>query len=333
MKLIVPSYFNLFRCIASECRDSCCVGWDIALDKRTEEKYKALNGALGRRVQKSIYHSDGGAYIEMKDGRCPFLSECGLCDLICEYGEEILSDICREHPRFYTVLGDVAYGGVGLSCEAAARLILTEESHTYSEREIGREYEECDEELHALVMSRRSGLIGAILGASDLRSGIRALMGQLLALQSEIDGGLTNDFCIQGATYELFEAYSELEYMGDKLLADIGRALPMIDKMKLGADGEAYLSRIGVYLIDRYLPYAVEDGNAIGVGVLILCSLAALALLFAECDELTLDRAIDISILYSKEIEYCEENVAAIREWDLSLAQSALGIIDALTCG
>ena len=140
MKLIVPSYFNEFRCIASECRDSCCVGWDIALDERTEQKYKALDGSLGQRVRKSVYYAEDGAYIEMKDGRCPFLSQCWLCELICEYGDEILSDICREHPRYYTVLGDVAYGGVGLSCEAAARLILTENEHAYTERTLeGRE--------------------------------------------------------------------------------------------------------------------------------------------------------------------------------------------------
>ena len=116
--------------------------------------------------------------------------------------------------------------------------------------------------------------------------------------------------------------------LGEELLSDIEHVLHCQSKLKFTHSVEAYLRRIGAYFIDRYLPYAVEDGNAIGVGVLTVCSLAVLALLFGECKDLTLDRAIDISILYSKEIEYSEDNVAAIREWDASLIDVALRIID-----
>lgn len=49
----------------------------------------------------------------------------GLCYQIKTYGEDIICDICREHPRFYFERDGKLYGGIGLACEEAARVILT----------------------------------------------------------------------------------------------------------------------------------------------------------------------------------------------------------------
>ena len=36
----IPEYMLDFKCIGKDCIDSCCVGWNIEIDKKTFEKYK-----------------------------------------------------------------------------------------------------------------------------------------------------------------------------------------------------------------------------------------------------------------------------------------------------
>ena len=39
MKLYAPAYYKNFKCIADKCEHSCCVGWEIDIDKETLDKY------------------------------------------------------------------------------------------------------------------------------------------------------------------------------------------------------------------------------------------------------------------------------------------------------
>ncbi len=38
MKLYAPVYYQKFSCLAGECRHSCCVGWEIDVDKKALKK-------------------------------------------------------------------------------------------------------------------------------------------------------------------------------------------------------------------------------------------------------------------------------------------------------
>ena len=42
MFVMIPEYYNKFKCIASKCSDNCCIGWEIDIDSKTYEKYKML---------------------------------------------------------------------------------------------------------------------------------------------------------------------------------------------------------------------------------------------------------------------------------------------------
>ena len=130
MKVYFPSYYKDFACKAGECRHSCCVGWEIGVDASTLAKYGALND------REITSHIEGGCIITAEDGRCPFLQSDGLCRLICRYGEEYISEICREHPRFYHRVGDRVEMGIGASCEEAARLILSSDFSRFSSAEM-----------------------------------------------------------------------------------------------------------------------------------------------------------------------------------------------------
>jgi lysine-N-methylase len=66
---------------------------------------------------------DGG-FVLREDGRCPFLRDDNLCEMIIQHGEDYLCDICKEHPRFYNNFEDHTEAGIGLVCEEACRLVL-----------------------------------------------------------------------------------------------------------------------------------------------------------------------------------------------------------------
>ena len=125
MKLIAPNYYPQFRCIADHCRHSCCIGWEIDVDSESLEKYAALPGELGEEIRASIVTEDECAHFRLAEhDRCPFLNEQGLCRMILGFGEDVLCQICRDHPRFVSEFSSRTEIGLGLTCEAAAQLIL-----------------------------------------------------------------------------------------------------------------------------------------------------------------------------------------------------------------
>lgn len=44
MKVLKPFYYDNFKCVANECKESCCSGWSIDIDKKSYYKYKKVNG-------------------------------------------------------------------------------------------------------------------------------------------------------------------------------------------------------------------------------------------------------------------------------------------------
>jgi len=117
----VPDFYDKFHCIADKCTDSCCIGWEIDVDENTQRKYNQVQGPFAQCLKENI--EDG--HFKLREGdRCPFLNEQGLCEIYRNLGESALGDICREHPRFVEVYGDIKEQGVGLCCEEAVRLLL-----------------------------------------------------------------------------------------------------------------------------------------------------------------------------------------------------------------
>ena len=40
MLYTIPDYYHEFSCIAGECEDTCCAGWQIVADEAALKKYK-----------------------------------------------------------------------------------------------------------------------------------------------------------------------------------------------------------------------------------------------------------------------------------------------------
>lgn len=143
--MILPDFYGRFRCKAGACQHTCCRGWDIDIDDATAEYYQQLEGPLGEAIRQHIAEGpDGWHFCLTAEGNCPFLRSDGLCQLIRQAGDDILCDICALHPRFFQVVEngggqDIELGGVGLCCEAACELLLSETGPlTFCDSESGR---------------------------------------------------------------------------------------------------------------------------------------------------------------------------------------------------
>ena len=136
MILRKPDFYDKFKCTADRCSDTCCVGWEIDIDKDSQEAYRKVAGTFGDKLRANI---EDGHFRLLPHDRCPFLDKNNLCEIYRNLGEGALCDICREHPRFVEVYGDIMERGLGLCCEEAAKLLLE------GEGPLAFVTEECDE--------------------------------------------------------------------------------------------------------------------------------------------------------------------------------------------
>ncbi|WP_455715083.1 flagellin lysine-N-methylase, partial [Anaerosporobacter sp.] len=119
----VPDYYNRFKCIADQCEDTCCAGWEIMIDPKTLQKYKNVKGGFGNCLQNSIDFHRGS--FKQYNHRCAFLNDDKLCDIHAELGSAMLCDTCRKYPRHMEEYEGVRDLSLSMSCPEVARIILS----------------------------------------------------------------------------------------------------------------------------------------------------------------------------------------------------------------
>ena len=123
MQYTVPHYYKKFRCIAGECPDTCCAGWQIQIDPASLRKYRKIKGPLGNRLKNEINWKE--SCFRQYNGRCAFLNENDLCDLYLEGGgTRAFCRTCRTYTRHIEEFEGLREISLSLSCPAAADLIL-----------------------------------------------------------------------------------------------------------------------------------------------------------------------------------------------------------------
>lgn len=125
MRYIKPDYYDEFVCVAGDCPDTCCAGWQIMIDEESLEKYSEVKGNFGRRLVNSIDWQEGCFY--QYERRCAFLNEENLCDLYTALGAEALCHTCRNYPRHTEEYEGLRELSLSLSCPIAAKMILLQE--------------------------------------------------------------------------------------------------------------------------------------------------------------------------------------------------------------
>lgn len=319
-----PQYTKSFRCTADKCRDSCCIGWEIAVDARTLEKYKRMRGALGEDIRKSL--SPDGCFLLGENMRCPHLLENGLCRIICEAGDTALCDICREHPRFYNYYGGLCEWGVGLACESAAQLILSAKAPlAFEEEKRAEDAEACDEVLLFLLFSEREKMLAFAL---DERCGLSEKLFILEAWAENLQKFIDNaDICKERFAFcakkqdvqpffseERFAKYKEIILSLEPLSKRWTERCESVSLPMHTEENGAAFSRLLAYFIFRYfLPSALEGDCAAGMGL----ALFSVAWIYALCESegrTTRERIAEAAKDFSKEVEYSEDNRDAVLE-------------------
>ncbi len=317
-QVFVPNYYQSFHCIASACKHSCCVGWEIDVDAQTLACYDTVTGEMGKRLRESIdREADPPCFKLTPAERCPFLNENGLCDLITELGEESLCHICDDHPRFRNVLPDRVELGLGLCCEAAAKLILSQtepfsvvelpHEKAAHERHAHEDREELDD-LTASLIAYREALIPLLQDRS------RPLSDRIRHVFAECDINLKE------SETDTFGSFSDIA----ALLRDMERLDPAWDTYlnalekltenplsELNVETSVAYENLICYFLYRYMTTDAEfwpDAERTRTAFAVICTVIIHAIHRATGGK-DLDSLCEIARMFSSEIEYSEENL------------------------
>ena len=291
---IVPNYYDKFKCIADKCRHNCCIGWEIDIDEETMNFYNFLDTPMGGRIRECI-EGDEPHFILVKDDRCPFLNEKGLCDIISECGEDALCDICTLHPRFKNFYSTFEETGLGLCCEEAARIILSEKDKLYLPMPDNMTEEE---EIFLVIRNK----IFSLLQDRNL-----SIKERFSALAEE--AGIKFEFSLKN----LCEFYLSLERLDDSWTDELMELKEFSFDEKIFEDEKFALpfEQLGCYFIFRHFGNeAYEDGINF---MLLSCYL--IGALWAKHKDADIVKMADTVRMYSAEIEYSEENTELVANY------------------
>ena len=192
MLYIRPSYYNEFECIAGECPDTCCAGWQVDIDDAQMEKYRKMSGTLGERLKKTINEEKKCFYNDPKTDRCSFLDDDNLCILYKHaQSESVWCETCRMYPRHIEEFENVREISLGLSCPESSRILLSKKEtirFSYEEDDTEEAYDEFDYLLYDKLVEARKVLF-SILQDRRFPTRKRAALSLLLTgiLQQELD--------------------------------------------------------------------------------------------------------------------------------------------------
>jgi lysine-N-methylase len=125
-----PQYTKAFQCIGSECEDTCCHGFAVAIDKVTYLRYEGnaeFRPKLETHFAQIERNATDSAFARIRltpEFNCPFLTPERLCGIQIKHGSEYLSEVCGSYPRTSRRIDGLIEKALYLSCPEAARLVL-----------------------------------------------------------------------------------------------------------------------------------------------------------------------------------------------------------------
>jgi len=290
MVFAYPNYYPRFHCIAEKCRHSCCVGWEIDIDEDSLRRFLSCEGELGDELRSKISLEGTPHFVLGENERCPFLDKQNLCRLISEKNEDFICDICRDHPRFRSFLPERTELGLGLCCEEAARLILTQTEPVTFMWE-GEFVPNLDTD--SIVYARDSML--------------EAVQDRELSVSQRIENLLASFKLTmpERTPAQWAEFYLGLERM-DEAWTEKLNILKCFEAFSV-PDKTEY-EQLLVYFLYRHIPECYEDFDAGSKLLFAVLSTQILGTLAGE----NVEKLLDLVRLYSAEIEYSDENLELI---------------------
>lgn len=348
-----PSYYRQFYCIGSDCTDNCCIGWGIDINAETLAQYQQVSGTFGKKLRDSIAiptpdSAENAHFILDSTERCPFLNDKNLCEIFIQLGESQLCQICTDHPRFYTWLSNGREEGIGLCCEAAAKLILQPTGFPQWDIIQTAEGTETPDLLEQTLLSMRDELFHLIKPQIPIR--LDQKMSDLYRAASEMqeqydsilfsfpktDPTVSDPpdwsacFWQEDFLHHLLDSCLHLEINDPHwhdLLTAAQKSLPEICQKR--PDFLTYYQtklyeydQLLLYFIYRHLMQALEDDCLLEKVQFALYSVSLIQLLDIFCwlrdGMLTQWQQICLCKLYSKELEYDTDNTAFLGRYPIT---------------
>ncbi len=309
MFITKPNRDGDFRCLASNCPDTCCAGWEIVVDDRSADRFRAMEDAMGKRLQQALVTVDGESQFKRHpNGRCVMLNDQNLCDLYAMYGEGSLCRNCRLHPRFVVDYGARREVMPGLSCPAWIETYLKDEGKvTFVTEETDdpiTDYTDIDAALFFKLYRARTAALDML---QDRSLSIDERMSRLLALAQELDGEEERD-CPQtdvlNAYIQKLRSLEILTPQWRELLRQKG------EKSTPKADFDPLWEKVLLYDVFRFFLRSVYDGRVLPRVKYAVFHVAVLRQLTGKISNKK--EVCEVIRLYSKEIEHCAENQAIL---------------------
>ncbi len=300
MKYYAFNYYDKFKCIKDKCKHSCCVGWEIDIDKRSENKYLKLNHDYREKLLNGI-NPNKKSFKKDNDGRCVFLNDKNLCEIINNVGERYLCQTCKDHPRFRNFFNGETEVGLGLCCEESARIILSqkEKIELIFVKEKGSS--KTDTEFQTKIKDFRKKLINF----GQKRNFPFSKRLEFLQKESKFRYEKSD----LAFWKEFYKSLSKLNPDWDNYLNLIGD-----DREITGYDVE--FEQLLVYFIFRHVSSSID-----GIDLLIRAAFSFLSvkIIMSIClgvkkekGQFTFNDLVDVARQYSSEIEYSEDNLNCI---------------------
>lgn len=220
MLYTIPDYYHEFTCIAGECEDTCCAGWQIVADDAALKKYKKVTGSFRKRLRKSINWKEG-TFKQDKNKRCAFLNEENLCDMYTALGEKSLCRTCKMYPRHVEEFEDVREMTLSVSCPEVARILLNKKEPvrflTYESNK-EEEYDDFDPFLYSKLVDARKVMIDIL---QDRSKKLNLRVGLILAIAHDLQVRIKREdiFSIDNV-FEKYQTENAIKFVEAKLAED-----------------------------------------------------------------------------------------------------------------
>lgn len=271
MKIVKPTFYKNFKCIAGDCPDSCCQGWEVDADSDSLEYYKTLDNSLEikKRIDSVLSKDefDNTIFTLAPKKRCPFLNDENLCDMHIAIGGEHTPYTCRTFPRFIYDFGGTREIGISFSCPVASDMMYNTESFDF-ETEVNSDLptlNDIDAEKYFLLYKGRAE---AYKIAKDKNKSIRERLNDLLDLGVLLQEKLL-PYDEGGDDIAFFDVFKNPELINTEWKEKVENF-----SLKQVSDTQSN-ENILMYFLYKYLMQAVYDDDALSkikmavIGVLI----------------------------------------------------------------
>lgn len=271
MKIVKPTFYKTFKCIAGDCPDSCCQGWEVDADSDSLEYYKTLDNSLEikKRIDSVLSKDefDNTIFTLAPKKRCPFLNDENLCDMHIAIGGEHTPYTCRTFPRFIYDFGATREIGISFSCPVASDMMYNTESFDF-ETEVNSDLptlNDIDAEKYFLLYKGRAE---AYKIAKDKNKSIRERLDDLLDLGVLLQEKLL-PYDEGGDDIAFFDVFKNPELINPEWKEKVENF-----SLKQVSDTQSN-ENILTYFLYKYLMQAVYDDDALSkikmavIGVLI----------------------------------------------------------------